>query len=195
MDIYEQNPDTPRLSISPSEKSFLSSIRRKYLSDELQKQLFSANVLIIPNEGYGDREELIYFPAGTSDLYQYLAEKKEEITVGVCIEESGYKELSLHADWMVIAEIVVKEFVAPLIVTLLAEYIIHVRGKRFEDTNVKSKLIVVDNEDEHVVEYSYEGPASEYKDVMLKAIESFNEVKYRPSNEFTQHPRGGEKRD
>lgn len=172
--LDELQPDRPQLSISPSEKSFSSFIDKDYISQELKERLLAANVLIVPNEGYGDLTDQVHFPAGTSDLYQYLLENEDEkLSIDVCIEDKDFKELSLHADWLALAEFVVKDFLAPLLVALLAEYIIHTRGKRIKHTNVKSTLIVVDTKDEHRVEYTYEGPALEYKDVMLDAISKF----------------------
>ncbi len=173
--LDELLPNHPQLTISPSEKSFSSFIDKDYISLGLREQLLAANVLIVPNEGYADLTDEVLFPAGTSDLYQYLVERKsKDVAIGVCIEDKDYKELSLHADWLTVAEFVVKDFLAPLLVALLAEYIIHTRGKRVKNTSVKSKLTVVDSKDEHRVEYTYEGPASEYKDVMLNAISKFS---------------------
>jgi hypothetical protein len=173
-DEFQQNH--PQLSISACEKSFSSFIDKSYIDNELKEQLLASNVLIVPNEGYGDLTDQVYFPAGTSDLYQYLYDRKDEnLLIGVCIDEKDYKELSLHADWVYLAEFVVKDLLAPLLVALLADYIIHTLGKRAEQTSVKSKLIVVDTKDEHRIEYSYEGPASEYKEVMLGAISKFSD--------------------
>jgi hypothetical protein len=172
--LDELQPKRPQLSISSSKESFSSFIDKDYISHELKEQLRTVNVLIVPNEGYGDLTDQVHFPAGTSDLYQYLLESKDEnLSIGVCLEDKDYKELSLHADWLTLAEFVAKDFLAPLLVALLAEYIIHTLGKRVEKTNVKSRLVVVDAKDEHRVEYTYEGPALEYKDVMLNAISKF----------------------
>jgi hypothetical protein len=176
--MEEQFPENPnnqqKLTINNSEKSFASVIQSNYLGEELKEVLHSANVLLVPNEGYGEDKDLIYFPSGTSDLYQFLVEKQDEnLNVNICIEDSEYKELSLHADWMIIAEIVVKDFLAPLLAALLAEYIIRHLGKRVDDTNVKSKLTVVNEEDSQQIEYYYEGPATEYKEIMTNAVSNF----------------------
>jgi hypothetical protein len=171
-------PKKPQLTILPCEKSFKFFIEQDYLSDELKEQLHTANVLIIPDEGYGELTDQRHFSAGTIDLFQYILEKNDErVSIGVCLDENDYKELSLHADWVYLAEFVVKDFIAPLIVALLADYIIRLRGKRIQTSNVKSKLIVVDTKDEHRVEYIYDGPATEYKEVMLNAISKFGKEK------------------
>lgn len=176
MSLFDESSNNhPQLSITTSEKSFSSFIEKDYVGVELRAQLLDSNVLLVPNEGYGDLTNQVYFPAGTSDLYQYLQDRKSELSIGVCLDEKEYKELSLHADWLFLAEFVVKDLLAPIVVALLADYIIHSRGKRIEKTNVKSKLVVVDDKDERRIEYSYEGPASEYKEVMLGAISKFND--------------------
>ena len=129
---------------------------------------------MVPNEGYGEDVDLIYFPSGTSDLFQFLVDKQDEnFIVNICIDDKEYKEISIRADWMVIAEFVVKDFLAPLLVALLAEYIAHHLGKRADDTKVKSKLTVVNEEDNQRIDYYYEGPATEYKEIMTNAVSNF----------------------
>jgi hypothetical protein len=154
-----------------TQESFNSYIGRPYLGEELRAKLSDANALIIPNEGYGERTDLVYFPSGTSDLYQFLTDRKTKgLRIEVCTEDEDYKELSLHADWLILADFVVKELVAPLVVALIAEYIIEHLGKRETGTTVKSKLIVHADKGERNITYSYQGPASEYRDVMNNAI-------------------------
>ena len=161
----------PKINVKPSDKTFQAVIQREYIGKELQENLLNANVLVVPNEGYGDRTDLVYFPSGTTDLYQFLQERQtEDFRIGVCIEDKDFKEVALHADCLIIAQFVVSSIVVPLLVDLLAEYITQQLGKRRDETNVKSKLTIVDEQNGRQYEYSYEGPAAEYRDVMTKAI-------------------------
>ncbi len=58
---------------------------------------------MIPTEGYAERPDLVYFPHGTGDLFHFLTEKPaDNLMVDVCIEEEDYKEVALHADWVII---------------------------------------------------------------------------------------------
>jgi hypothetical protein len=174
--LIQPKPKKQSITSKAVSKNFESVISRDYIGKELKERLKNANVLMVPNEGYQDKQDLLYFPSGTSDLYHYLLEKQgDSFKVDINLEDKDYKELALHADWMILAEFIVKEIVAPLLVALVAEYIIRHLGKRKHSTNVKSKLTVVDEKKGKQIEYTYEGPASEYRNVMLNAISKFNE--------------------
>jgi hypothetical protein len=190
MDHLDQvSHDKPLLSVSPCDETYSSFIDKDYISDGIRQQLRDTNILVIPNEGYSDLSEERHFPSGTVELFQYIVDQRDErISIGLCIEEDDYKELALHADWVYLADFVVKDIIAPILVTLLAEYIIHLRGKHVGDTIVKSRIIVVDKRNEHKVEMNYEGPATEYKDIMLSAISEFQTKNHRKKHH--KHQKG-----
>ncbi len=171
MELFEHKSMQPTLKVESSDKTFQTVIRREYISKKLQEDLVNANVLLVPNEGYGDRTDLIYFPSGTTDLYQYLRERQtEDFKIGICIEDKDFKEVALHADWLIIAQFVVSFVIAPLFVDLLAEYIKQHLGKRRDETCVKSRITIIDEQHGRGIECTYEGPAAEYHEVMMKAI-------------------------
>lgn len=155
-----------------STESFQTWIKRPYLGDSLREQLSKANVLVVPNEGYGERTDLVYFPSGTAELFQFIRESgKENISTEVCIEDKDYKEVALHADLVIIATFVVTSLVAPLAVDLIAEYIKQrLFGKREDETEVRAKLTVYDEKNGRSIDFSYKGPAPGYHEVMTKAI-------------------------
>ena len=165
----------PTLIVELSQETFQTFINRPYISSELRERLSGANVLLIPNEGYGGKKELVYFPSGTAELFHFLEERKtENLNVDICIEEKDYKEVALHFDWLMLASFVVTSLVAPLIVNLLTEYIKKRQGKREPDTIVKHTLVVCDEKEGRYVCLSYEGPAPKYHDTMLNAISNLN---------------------
>jgi len=167
----EHEPLHPIIVKESSIESFDSYLSRPYIGEILRKRLSEANALIIPNEGYDNRSDLVYFPSGTEDLYQFLKDKNVGgLNLDACIEDKDYKEVALHADWLILAGFLVTELVAPLIVALLAEYIKKRLGKRESETIVKARLIIRENKDGHYAEYKYEGPASEYREAMTNAI-------------------------
>lgn len=171
MSFLENEPKKPYLTTRSSNKTFQNVISRDFIGQELQSKLSEANVLLIPNQGYVDQPDLLYFPAGTSDLYQYIEDRNiENIKTDVCLEEKDYKELALHADWLRIAEFIVKELIVQLFIALLADYIVKRLGNRIDKTNVKSKFTVVDERNEQQIEFTYEGPAKEFRSVMLNAV-------------------------
>jgi hypothetical protein len=172
----DQESLRPVLTEESSKESFDFYMGRPYIGEDLRTRLLAADALIIPNEGYGERTELVYFPSGTSDLYQFLADKNiEGLKIEICIEDDDYKEIALHYDWLSIAGFVVTALVAPLVVELIADYIKEHLGKRVPETNVKSKLIVLEEKGGRNIIYTYEGPASEYQKIMSDAISKRSE--------------------
>lgn len=171
MSLFEKEPKKPYLTTRPSDKTFQTEINRHFIGSELQEKLSETNILFVPNQGYINKPELLFFPVGTSDLYQYVVGANiEQLKADVCLEDKDYKELALHSDWLILAEFIVKELVVQLLISLLADYIIKNLGDRKDKTNVKSKFTVVDEENGKKIEFIYEGPAKEYRSVMLNAV-------------------------
>lgn len=166
--------DTPKtLSIEAIENSYQDFISRPYVSEDLRERLDKANVLLLPNEGYGDRQELVYFPGGTTEFFQYIeSQDLSDIIIEVCMEEEDYKEVVLHADWLILPTFIVVDIVVPIMVKLIAEYIIRTFGERLSDAQVKSEMIVREDDSGRLIKISYEGPASDYRDAVLLGIKA-----------------------
>src|SRR6266571_2792917 len=98
----------PELTRESSQESIQTWAERVYIGSKLRRQLTKANALIVPNEGLGDQGDLLYFPEGTEEVLQFLKSSASDgLTVDIAIEEKDYKELSLRADWLMIAGFVV----------------------------------------------------------------------------------------
>lgn len=163
------------LTKESSQESIRTWAARSYVGNRLREQLKNADALIVPNEGLGDQEELVYFPEGTEEVLRFLQSSASDgLTVDIVIEEKDYKELSLRADWLMIAALVVKVGVAPILVGLLSEYIKKRLGNRIDNTIVKSSITVSDEETKRSVAITYEGPASTYREVMGKAVKNMS---------------------
>src|SRR5215213_10162141 len=77
--------------------------RRSYIGEELQAKLAKADALIVPNEGYGEKSDVHYFPEGTEHLISFLQRNNHrDQHIDICIEESDYKELAQHHDLLII---------------------------------------------------------------------------------------------
>lgn len=172
MDRYQD--DQPVIVTRSSEESFQTWIDRPYIGEELRRQLAGANVLIVPSEGFLERTDLRHFPTGTEELFHFLRENApENLSVDICIEDADYRELALHADWLMIATTVVTSVAAKVTAELIWKYIQQRVGSRSKDTSVKSQLIVVDAERGLSLQLSYEGPANEYRAVIVGAIQQY----------------------
>jgi len=165
----------PRIVVQDSRESISTWVNRPYISNKLREQLLRANVLLVPSEGYADQTDLVFFPSGTEELFHFLRESQREgLSVDICIEDKGYKEIARHADLLFIVDFIVKDIVAPLLVALIADYFIRRSGSGASETTVKSKITVCDEKNKRSMSLSFEGPASDYRDTMGNAIQNFN---------------------
>jgi hypothetical protein len=131
--------------------------------------------LIVPNIGYPEREKLAYFPSQTDDLYAFLKENEtESFVVDIYANDDSYIELTLHADWIYIADIIVRDIAAPLLIGLLIEYIVR-RKRNKDDSNVKVKISVVSEKDREIVTMSYDGSANDFGQVMNTQMEKYKQ--------------------
>jgi hypothetical protein len=168
--------ENENLRIEPTRESIQTWAERPYLTHTLRNRLRNAEVIIVPNEGYAEDADLLYFPVRTEELFHFLRERGHDaFSVEICIEDSDYKELALHADLLTIATVVVQLVVAPVVVQLILDYLRRRLGNREKDSEVKSKLTIVDEANGRSLDLSYKGPAAEYKDVMVAAISKMAE--------------------
>lgn len=157
------------VAVEASDETIEGWISRPRVSSELREHLSAANVLLVPTEEHGSNRT--YFPVGTEKLLRFLQSSEQQgLSVDICASDEDYQELALYADWLVIAELVVTSVVAPLVVNSIWDYIKRHPGKKQEETLVKSKVVVQDNGRERSVSFSYEGPASEYREAMTEAL-------------------------
>ena len=148
-------------------------IRRLQLSESLSHKVAESAVVILPTEVPGKSGIIFAFPQGTTDLFDFLKKSNEDtVSVEVCVEDSDYKELGQHADWISIATLVVKSIIAPLVVSLIAEYIKPRLFSRSSNKTVTSELIVTKDEMGSCVRISYHGPADRYETEMNRMLQS-----------------------
>jgi hypothetical protein len=161
-----------------SDETIVSWSKRHFIGKELQEKLEKADALIIPSEGYHDDGDIRHFPEGTEHLLSFLQRNNRgDANIDICIEDTDYKELAQHADLQIIAAAIANKLGAPVLVNLISEYIKQRRGRRIEDTTVKSSLTISDVNNGRSISLTYEGPASTYETIMTGAVkEVINEV-------------------
>ena len=94
------------------------------LSNDLAEKLKEKNALLIPEIGIGPAEDKIYYPSNTSEFYYYIKKNKSEnLQIDLCIDESDYQELAQHDDTMSLPLIIMTSLVAPIVVSLISEYL------------------------------------------------------------------------
>jgi hypothetical protein len=169
MENYASTPHTT--AISESKESFQTWVNRPYIGAALREQIQKANALIIPTEGYADRDDVVFFPVGTEELFRFLrSSKHENLEIDICSEDADYRELARHSELLIIASFLVTAIVAPVVADLIADFIKRRLGSREKESTVKSEIIIQDEQTERSIRISYEGPASDYRETMAKAI-------------------------
>ncbi|HXF90633.1 MAG TPA: hypothetical protein VNJ29_01740, partial [Candidatus Nitrosotenuis sp.] len=165
-----------KLRIESSSESFQTWINRSYVSNALREQISKANFLLVPAEGYAEKTDMVYFPTGTADLFQFIRESDQNgLLPEVCIDDRDYKELARHADVLYIASAIVSLIIAPIAADLIGEYIKRrLFPGREDDTEVNSRLTIYDDKSGRSVDFIYKGPAREYRSTLLEAISQLN---------------------
>jgi len=179
--------NTPEVRVRPSNESFLTWIERPYISHETRARLSTASALIVPREGYGERSDLLYFPTNTDDLLLFLQDAEtDELRVDICIEDQDYQELALYADFISIAPMVVASGVMSLLVNLISDWVNRRAGKHAEHTEVRTTLIAHNSRTGDSLAFSYEGPASLYRESMSATLREHGYLAGQPPS--TQGP-------
>ncbi len=153
--------------ITDSSENFDTWINRKYISEELKNNLRKAKVLLVPTEGFRDKN-ISVFPVESEELFTYIKNTlPSDFKVDICIRDEDYKELALHADSVILANLVVTALVAPIVVNIVGEYIKQKILKYDEKRRVKVSLTVVDEEGKSK-NLTYEGNAEDFGGIIEK---------------------------
>lgn len=160
--------------ITDSSENFDTWINREYISEELKSDLKKANILLVPTEGFRDKN-IPVFPVKTEGLFIYIKNRlPSEYKIDICIEDKKYKELALHSDLVIIGSFVVASVGVPILVNIISEYIKQKILKMGEKRGVKVSLTVVDEKGVSK-NLTYEGEAENFG----RIINKLNDVKKR----------------
>lgn len=153
--------------ITDSSENFDTWINRKYISEELKNNLKKANILLVPNEGFRDKN-IPVFPVKSEELFTYIKNRLPlDFKVDICIKDEDYKELALHTDLVILGSFVVTILAAPILVNIISEYIKQKILKDKEKRRVKVSLTVVDEEGKSK-NLTYEGNTENFGGIIEK---------------------------
>ena len=168
----DQENKTPKITVTQSNKNFQDIIVD--LGLENSEEFINLDVVITPQHGYMEDEDTLCFPGDTDELFNFLKNKEGDNFHVDIYSLDKYNELVLHADWIRIADILVRDVAAPLLIGLLIEYI-KSRAKKKKDAMVDSKVTVVfDNERSATIEYK--GSSQEFGEILIAQIQSLEKV-------------------
>jgi len=153
--------------ITDSSENFDTWINREYISEELKNNLRKASILLVPTEGFRERD-IPVFPVKSEELFTYIKNRlPSDFKVDICIRDEDYKELALHADSVILADIVVTTIVFPILVNIIGEYIKQKILKYREKRRVRVSLTVVDERGKSK-NLTYEGNVEDFGGIMEK---------------------------
>ncbi len=160
--------------ITDSSENFDTWINREYISERLKSDLKKANILLVPTEGFRDKNILV-FPVRTEELFIYIKNRlPSEYKIDICIEDEEYKELALHSDLVIIGGFVVTSIIMPILANIISEYIKQKILKMGEKRGVKVSLTIV-GEKGASKNLTYEGEAENFG----RIINKLNDVRKR----------------
>lgn len=163
-----------KFQIEETSENFETWVNKPYINEKLKNQLKKANVLIIPKEGFRDKEFPL-FPVGTEELLTFLKENSNKgIITDICIDDDDYSELALFDALIVIGAFIVTSVVAPIFVNLISEYIKKRWPSKSSSSQIKVELTVVNRYGESL-KISYEGPSEEYQRTLNPTLKAFSD--------------------
>lgn len=165
--MHESKINEPYIKIEKSNENFDFWINKDYINEEIRQKLKECNVLVLPDEGFRDRND-IHFPVGTIQLFHFLEKKKSsDFMPEVCFGDDNYKELALHSDLTILGTFLATNIGLPLLVNHLYDFYKTKYGK-VTNKNVKIKLI--EQEENKVRKLTYEGPAEDFNKYIIKSL-------------------------
>ena len=172
--MNEESQTETKLTVEDSTENFSTWINRPYIPDELKQPLSSANVLIVPREGFREHPEPI-FPVGTEELLNHFRDNKEKgIVPDICIADQDYKELALHDATIILGTIVVADIIADIVADLISEYIKKRWKSKEDDAKIKIQLTVVEP-DGKASKLLYEGSVKDFNSTIKPTLKSLSE--------------------
>ena len=150
--------DKPKITIKKGkDKEYYLS--RDYISEDLKKQLYQSDIVILPNKGFRDYKKPV-FAHGTENIYLYLKSNlPREYNFEIAIDDDDYEEFSLNDDLIYLGIFMFKDILLPLIINLLSSYVIHKSLTKRNNERVKFKMILTDSSKK----IDYEGPIEGFK--------------------------------
>lgn len=132
------------VNVSDTSLGFEEIYLKPYTPQEHINEIKRANVLLIPNEGFREKDGY-FFPECTDEFLQYLKDKSEDLIVDICISNDDYQKIELHSDVVNVAMLIVQWAVFPILTSMIGSYLYDKAkkaNKSPEDINAAVNIIV-----------------------------------------------------
>lgn len=168
--MLHENDLNKKININDTDINFENIYKKEYIPQKYIEDIKNANVLIIPNEFFGDRK-ILSFPECTSEFYHFL-KNRSEIQTEICIDDDKYEKLELHADIIYMATLIVQYAALPILVNLISSFLydkVKSMNKEVNKTNMNIHIVV--EEKGKTKKISYEG-SIEYFEKSMRSVEN-----------------------
>lgn len=132
------------IKVSDSEITFEQIYEKNYIPAEYIDDIKTANLLIIPNEGFRDEGDIL-FPETTKEFFDYIKEfSNNEIIVDIAISDKDFQRIELHSAVIEVATIIVQWGVLPIATSMIASFLVDLVKKYRrtpEETSTKVQII------------------------------------------------------
>ena len=149
------------IKILDTDITFERVYEKDYIPAEYIDDIKMANFLIIPNEEFRDKGDVL-FPETTREFFDYIKEASDDqIIADIAISDEDFQCIELHSAAIEVATIIV---IASFLYDLVKKY-----RRKPEDTSAKVQIITEETAMKKSKIITYEGPVSGVKDALDQA--------------------------
>lgn len=119
-------PNYMNLNITDSKETFDYWLNKRYIDEELRKNLRSASILIVPFENLGSCRQPL-FPIGTDLILQYLQRSlsgsEAKCSVDICISDNDFQTFEFNSRYRNIGKFIILSVAIPAFTNILSSYV------------------------------------------------------------------------
>lgn len=156
------------VTIDDTDISFEAMYSKEYIPKEYMEDIKKANLLIIPNENFRGKGNLL-FPETTPEFLDFLREDNNEIIADIAIGDDNFQRIELHSAVIEVATIIVEYVVLPIAVGIVSSFLydqVKKHRRTADDTTANVQIIVEETKRKKTKKIIYKGPVSEVKDTL-----------------------------
>lgn len=136
-----------------------------FLNEETKQMIEQSRILIIPWDF--QRQDIDYsFPVKTEELFEYLKNNIDNPNdVEICINESDYKELALHSEYLWLGSFIVISILIPIFVNLISAYLQKRLINNDPNTIIQINIIIDHGKDSEMKskKFAFKKPLAEFE--------------------------------
>lgn len=160
------------LKIVDTDITFEQIYDKEYIPKEYLEDIKKANLLIIPNEGFRDADDVL-FPETTLEFFDFIRDTSgEEVVADIAISDENFQRIELHSAAIELATIIVDSAIFAIVINIVSSFLYDLIKKYHrtsEETSAKVKIITKETKTKKSKMITYEGPVSGVKDALEQA--------------------------